>query len=68
MRTPREFARGQALCRGSCHFSSAAVGATMTLTITNLRPRTTYYYSVAARDNVSHRLGPRSATVRVRTR
>lgn len=68
MRTPREFARGQALCRGSCHFSSAAVGATMTLTITNLRPRTTYYYSVAARDNVSNRRGPRSATVRVRTR
>jgi hypothetical protein len=40
----------------------------MTLTITNLRPRTTYYYSVAARDNVSNRRGPRSATVRVRTR
>jgi alpha-tubulin suppressor-like RCC1 family protein len=68
MRTPRQFSRGQSLCRGSCRFTTASVGARMTLTVTGLRPRTTYYYSVAARDNVSNRLGPRAPTVRVRTR
>jgi hypothetical protein len=44
------------------------VGTEVNLSVTHLRPRTTYYYAVAAYDNVSHQLGPRSATVRVRTR
>jgi phosphodiesterase/alkaline phosphatase D-like protein len=38
------------------------------LTITDLRPRTTYFYAVAARDNVSGRAGPRSPTTKTRTR
>jgi len=38
------------------------------LTVNDLRLRTTYFYAVAARDNVSHRLGPRSRAVRIRTR
>lgn len=58
----------RALCKGACRFTVTAVGAEIKLTITNLRPRITYYYSVAARDNVSDRLGPRSGTVRIRTR
>ncbi len=36
--------------------------------ITDLRPKRTYYYAIAARDNVTRRLGPRSLTLRVRTR
>ena len=68
LRRGRDFARGPALCRGSCRFAPASVGATVTLNVTRLRPRTTYYYAIAARDNVSGRLGPLSQTVRVRTR
>ncbi len=36
--------------------------------VTDLRPRTTYFYAVDARDNVSGRTGPRSTTVKARTR
>lgn len=68
LRSGRDAAQAPALCRGSCRFEPSAVGETITLTITGLLPRTTYYYAVAARDNVSNRLGPRSTTVRVRTR
>ncbi|HEV2784976.1 MAG TPA: fibronectin type III domain-containing protein, partial [Solirubrobacteraceae bacterium] len=68
MRSARQFARAPSLCAGSCRFAQPDVGGRMTLTITGLRPRTTYYYAVAARDNVSNVPGPRSATVRVRTR
>lgn len=68
LRSARDIARAPSLCRGSCRFAAADVGGRMTLTITGLRPRTTYYYAVAARDNVSNVQGPRSATVRVRTR
>jgi len=64
----RDLARAPALCRGSCRFVPSSVGARITLTVTRLRPRTTYFYAVTARDNVSGRLGQRSLTVRVRTR
>ena len=69
MRDARAFRRGQTLCSGSCRFGGLrTVGERVALTVEDLRPRTDYYYAVAARDNVSHRLGPRSRTVRVRTR
>ncbi len=68
IRRGRHFARAPALCRGFCRFSPAVVGTKLTLTVTGLRPRTTYYFAVAARDNVTRKRGPRSTTVRVRTR
>ncbi len=61
------FLPATSLCRGTCRFKLTTVGTRVSLTVTDLDPRTTYSYSVAARDNVSHRLGPR-VTVRVRTR
>ena len=61
------FRRAQTLCGASCRFDITRVGTRLPLTITDLRPNTTYYYAVAARDNVSRRLGPRSRAVRVRT-
>ena len=64
----RGFGRARSLCGRVCRFSVTEVGARITLTITDLRPRTTYYYAAAARDNVSGRLGPRSQTVTARTR
>jgi hypothetical protein len=57
----------KALCKGTCRFRLTEVGTSVSLTVTDLRPRTTYSYAVAARDNVSNRLGPR-VTIRVRTR
>lgn len=68
IRSKRSFRRARALCNGSCRFAVTRVGTKVTLTITGLRPRTAYHYAIAARDNVSGRLGPRSRTVRVRTR
>ena len=62
----RGFGRARSLCGGSCRFSVTEVGARITLSITNLRPRTTYHYEV--RDNVSGRLGPRSPSASTRTR
>jgi hypothetical protein len=67
IRDARDFARAQALCHGACRFPVAQVGGPIALTVTNLRPGTTYYYAVAARDNVSARLGPRSRTVAAKT-
>ena len=68
IRSARGFRRAQTLCGGSCRFRSAReVGARLAVSVTDLRPRTTYYYAIAARDNVSGRLGRRSVTVRVRT-
>jgi hypothetical protein len=61
IRGRRGFRRAQTLCHGRCRFAVTRVGS-------NLRPRTTYYYAIAARDNVSGRLGRRSRAVRVRTR
>jgi len=63
----RAFRRAQTLCKGSCRFAVPRVGARIILRITELRPATTYYYAVAARDNVSERLGPRSRTVTAKT-
>jgi len=68
MRRARDFARAQTLCKGHCHFAVTRVGAKITLTVTGLRPHTTYHYAVAARDNVSARIGPRSQTVKASTR
>ena len=69
IRTARAFRRAQSLCtRGRCRFASVVnVNSPIELTVKDLRRRTTYYYSVAARDNVSGRLGRRSKTVKVRT-
>ena len=66
IRSRRDHLRARALCGGSCRFSVTRVGMTISLTIRNLRPRTSYYYPVAAYDNVSGRRG-RSRAVRVRT-
>jgi hypothetical protein len=68
IRGARGFRRAQTLCRGSCRFDITRVGARLRLTITDLRPGSSYYYAIAARDNVSRRLGPRSGAVRVSTR
>lgn len=68
IRSARAFRRAQTLCDGSCYFSAVTrVGVQLSLTITDLRPKTTYYYAVAARDNVSCRAGPRSRPARART-
>ena len=68
IRGGRGFARAQTLCRGRCRFNLTLVGAKATLTVRDLRPNTTYYYSVAALDNVSARRGPASPTTKARTR
>ena len=68
IRNSREMAQAPTLCGGSCRFSVLSAGTRITLTITNLQPRTTYYYAIAARDNVSGRAGPYSPTVSVTTR
>ncbi len=68
IRNPRDFARAQTLCAGTCRFDVSRIGAQIALTITGLRPHTTYYYAIAARDNVSAKRGPRSQTVKARTR
>ena len=69
IRTARAFRGAAALCSGRCRFRNITrVGANLDLTVTDLRRRTTYYYAVAARDNVSGRLGRRSPTTRVTTR
>lgn len=69
IRNPRDFRRARSLCKGGrCRFAAVAnVNAPIELTVEDLRRRTTYYYAVAARDNVSGRLGRRSKTVKVRT-
>ncbi|MGI8413608.1 MAG: hypothetical protein ACR2QA_14215 [Solirubrobacteraceae bacterium] len=68
IRRARRSKEAQALCKGYCRFKVTIVGTRITLEITHLRPHTTYYYVLAARDNVSGRLGPRSRTVEIRTR
>ena len=67
IRSSRDFQHAQPLCKGSCRFTVTAVGEKIKLTITHLLPHSTYYYAVAARDNVSGRLGPRSRTIETRT-
>jgi len=67
IRNARDFARAQTLCKGRCRFGPSQVGGKILLTVTDLHPHTTYYYAVAARDNVSAQRGPRSQTVKART-
>jgi alpha-tubulin suppressor-like RCC1 family protein len=68
IRSRRDFARATSLCRGRCSFRITRVGASLTLTVTDLRRHARYYFAIAARDNVSGRIGPRSRTIRVRVR
>ncbi len=68
IRSARDFAGARALCKGACRFTVIRVGDKVTLTVTDLRPHTTYYYAVAGRDNVSARRGPRSHAIKARTR
>jgi hypothetical protein len=68
IRGRRGFRRAQTLCDGKCSFKVRFVGEKINLTVTDLRPRTTYHSAVAARDNVSGRQGPRSPTTKTRTR
>jgi hypothetical protein len=67
IRSARDFKQAQSLCHGVCRFAVTQVGGRIALEVTGLQARSTYYYSVAARDNVSGRLGPRSRTVKART-
>ncbi|MDQ6805193.1 MAG: hypothetical protein M3065_09555 [Actinomycetota bacterium] len=67
IRSARDFAHAQTLCKGACSFPVTQVGGRIALTVISLRPRTTYYYAVAARDNVTPRLGLRSLTIKVKT-
>ena len=68
IRSRRAFRRAQTLCDGSCRFPTIRrVGGKLSVTVHGLTPGRTYHYAVAARDNVSRRLGPRSAGVRART-
>ena len=69
IRTARDFARAAALCRGKCPFPElTSIHATVTLDVTRLVRNRLYYYAVAARDNVSSRVGPRSRTISIRAR
>jgi hypothetical protein len=68
IRSARDFARARALCGGKCTFDVTRVGATLRLRITGLRAGSTVHLSVAARDNVSGRIGPRSPSIRLRVR
>jgi len=68
IRNGRAFTRAQTLCKGRCRFSVTRVGSRITLTVTGLRPNTTYRYAVAARDNVTGRLGRRSPTASAKTK
>jgi hypothetical protein len=68
IRGRRTFTRAQTLCKGNCKFAVTRVGTKIKLSITGLRPNTTYHYAITARDNVSGRLGPRSRAVTATTR
>jgi len=68
VRSQRDFGRAHSLCKGACSFKVTRVGARITVTVVNLRRNRTYYYAVAARDNVSARTGRRSRTASARTR
>ena len=68
IRTLADFIRAHALCKGTCQFRVSAIGARLSLNVTELRRRTTYYYAIAARDNVSERRGVRSKTIQATTK
>jgi len=63
----RAFLDAESLCHDSCRLKATLVGTRIKLRINRLAPHSTYYYVIAARDNVSGRLGPRSRTVKLRT-
>ncbi len=63
IRSQHDFAVASALCHGACRFRVTQIGTKLELMVTALHPRTTYYYAIAARDNVTARPGPRSPTV-----
>jgi hypothetical protein len=67
LRTARDVRRARSLCRGACSFDATELGAPITLNVTDLRRRRTYYYAVAARDNVSTLPGPYSKVVSANT-
>jgi alpha-tubulin suppressor-like RCC1 family protein len=67
IRDQAEFARAATLCHGACRFAVTKIGTEIKLVITHLHPDTTYYYAIAARDNVTARAGPRSKTVEAQT-
>jgi alpha-tubulin suppressor-like RCC1 family protein len=68
IRTARDVRRAHALCHGTCRFAVDEVGRRISLKVTDLTARRTFYYVVMARDNVTGTTGPRSRTVRARTR
>jgi alpha-tubulin suppressor-like RCC1 family protein len=68
IRTALEFRRAHTLCRGLCTFAVTQLRTAIRLNVTQLLRRTTYYYEIAARDNVSRRIGPRSRTVSATTK
>jgi len=68
IRSARDFDRAPTLCGGACTFAVTPIAAAITLKVTDLRRTTTYYYAVAARDNVSKRVGLRSRTVSAKTK
>jgi hypothetical protein len=67
IRTARDFSHAAKLCGGRCTFPVTQLDTPITLNVTNLQPGTTYYYAVAARDNVTGRPGPRTPAVRAKT-
>jgi alpha-tubulin suppressor-like RCC1 family protein len=67
LRTTLTFAHAPALCHGACRFAVSEIGTKLILTVNNLKPRTSYYYAVAALDNVTARPGPRSPAVEAKT-
>ena len=69
IRTRLDFSRAASLCRGKCPFPElTSIHATVTLDVTGLVRNRLYHYAVAARDNVSSRVGPRSRTISIRAR
>lgn len=58
--------RAQTLCRGSCIYRPTEIGQKLTLRIEDLRPGTTYYFAVRARDTTGQ-LGALSNSARART-
>jgi len=67
IRSERAFRAATTLCRRSCSFAPARVGQRLELTVTDLKPRTTYYYAIKA-VGAAQRTGPRSIVVKVVTR
>lgn len=62
----RDFRRAKRLCGKLCSFSTEGVGSRLKLTVTDLRPATTYHYAIRALDEAGNK-GKRSRSVRART-